>query len=302
MSGGTVAGKNDAFHMDWAIQGGKLAILDVDALGHGDATLAAGATLEIKGSRASGTFVNALSGAGALAIIEGADVELDGQNLLTGGLTVDADSRVKASGNIYSHIGSGLIALAGDAEFTLTSGTGTLDWTWNRTVSGAGSLTLAREDENEQELRFTEESISDFSGGLTLDNWTIKLVEDEANGTLAALSGSDITSITFRSGANAVVNGVADLGSKNVVLAKDGILTIDGFGVPGADGSGSYLKAGSLGLSEGFVINLDTGNSRVDSSTPHAGRCGQHADHDRRYGAGDYACFGYGDREQQRIC
>lgn len=267
MSGGTVAGKNDAFHMDWAIQGGKLAILDVDALGHGDATLAAGATLEIKGSRASGTFVNALSGAGALAIIEGADVELDGQNLLTGGLTVDADSRVKASGNIYSHIGSGLIALAGDAEFTLTSGTGTLDWTWNRTVSGAGSLTLAREDENEQELRFTEESISDFSGGLTLDNWTIKLVEDEANGTLAALSGSDITSITFRSGANAVVNGVADLGSKNVVLAKDGILTIDGFGVPGADGSGSYLKAGSLGLSEGFVINLDTGNSRVDSST-----------------------------------
>ena len=267
MSGGTVAGKNDAFHMDWAIQGGKLSILDVDALGHGDATLAAGATLEIKGSRASGTFVNALSGAGALAIIEGADVELDGQNLLTGGLTVDADSRVKASGNIYSHIGSGLIALAGDAEFTLTSGTGTLDWTWNRTVSGAGSLTLAREDENEQELRFTEESISDFSGGLTLDNWTIKLVEDEANGTLAALSGSDITSITFRSGANVVVNGVADLGSKNVVLAKDGILTIDGFGVPGADGSGSYLKAGSLGLSEGFVINLDTGNSRVDSST-----------------------------------
>ena len=267
MSGGTVAGKNDAFHMDWAIQGGKLSILDVDALGHGDATLAAGATLEIKGSRASGTFVNALSGAGALAIIEGADVELDGQNLLTGGLTVDADSRVKASGNIYSHIGLGLIALAGDAEFTLTSGTGTLDWTWNRTVSGAGSLTLAREDENEQELRFTEESISDFSGGLTLDNWTIKLVEDEANGTLAALSGSDITSITFRSGANVVVNGVADLGSKNVVLAKDGILTIDGFGVPGADGSGSYLKAGSLGLSEGFVINLDTGNSRVDSST-----------------------------------
>ncbi len=267
MSGGTVAGKNDAFHMDWAIQGGKLAILDVDALGHGDATLAAGATLEIKGSRASGTFVNALSGAGALAIIEGADVELDGQNLLTGGLTVDADSRVKASGNIYSHIGSGLIALGGDAEFTITSGTCTIDWTWNRTVSGAGSLTLAREDENEQELRFTEESISDFSGGLTLDNWTIKLVEDEANGTLAALSGSDITSITFRSGANAVVNGVADLGSKNVVLAKDGILTIDGFGVPGADGSGSYLKAGSLGLSEGFVINLDTGNSRVDSST-----------------------------------
>lgn len=267
MSGGTVAGKNDAFHMDWAIQGGKLAILDVDALGHGDATLAAGATLELKGSRASGTFVNTLSGAGALAIIEGADVELDGQNLLTGGLTVDADSRVKASGNIYSHIGSGLIALAGDAEFTLTSGTGTLDWTWDRTVSGAGSLTLAREDENEQELRFTEESISDFSGGLTLDNWTIKLVEDEANGTLATLSGSDITSITFRSGANAVVNGVADLGSKNIVLAKDGILTIDGFGVPGADGSGSYLKAGSLGLSEGFVINLDTGNSRVDSST-----------------------------------
>lgn len=267
MSGGTVAGKNDAFHMDWAIQGGKLAILDVDALGHGDATLAAGATLELKGSRASGTFVNTLSGAGALAIIEGADVELDGQNLLTGGLTVDADSRVKASGNIYSHIGSGLIALAGDAEFTLTSGTGTLDWTWDRTVSGAGSLTLAREDENEQELRFTEESISDFSGGLTLDNWTIKLVEDEANGTLATLSGSDITSITFRSSANAVVNGVADLGSKNIVLAKDGILTIDGFGVPGADGSGSYLKAGSLGLSEGFVINLDTGNSRVDSST-----------------------------------
>lgn len=264
-SGGTVKGSNSYFHMDWALRSGDLTIDNVDALGTGAASVAGNANIVI--DAATGDFDNELTGDGALSITNGADVALTGSNALTGGLSVSEDSLVKASGDIDSHIGKGDIALAGKAEFTLTEGTDAANWTWKRNLTGSGELTLAREGSNDQTLLFAENSLSGFTGTVALDDWTIELNENADNGTLAEFAKWKTGTLVLRDGANAEVTGIADLGNKVFALGYGGILTINGFGVPGSSSESSHLNTKTLDLSEGFVINLDTGGQTVDSNS-----------------------------------
>lgn len=264
-SGGTVKGSNSYFHMDWALRSGDLTIDNVDALGTGAASVAGNANIVI--DAATGDFDNELTGDGALSITNGADVALTGSNALTGGLSVSEDSLVKASGDIDSHIGKGDIALAGKAEFTLTEGTDAANWTWKRNLTGSGELTLAREGSNDQTLLFAENSLSGFTGTIALDDWTIELNENADNGTLAEFAKWKTGTLVLRDGANAEVTGIADLGNKVFALGSGGILTINGFGVPGSSSESSHLNTKTLDLSEGFVINLDTGGQTVDSNS-----------------------------------
>lgn len=266
VNGGSVSGQNDSFYMNWALKSGQLTISDELSLGHGDAYLEKDATLIISGTGASGAFANNLKGEGALSITDRANVVLTGTNTLAGDLMVADTATVSASGDINSHIGKGDIALAGKAEFTLTEGTDDANWTWERNLTGSGELTLAREGSNDQTLLFAESSLSGFTGTVALDDWTIELNENVDNGTLAEFAKWKTGTLVLRDGANALVTGVADLGAKNAKLDAGGILTINDFGVPGMD-SNSYLEANALELSEGFVINLETGNETVDSST-----------------------------------
>lgn len=264
-SGGTVKGSNSYFHMDWALRSGDLTIDNVDALGTGAASVAGNANIVI--DAATGDFDNELTGDGALSITNGADVALTGSNALTGGLSVSEDSLVKVSGDIDSHIGKGDIALAGKAEFTLTEGTDAANWTWKRNLTGSGELTLAREGSNDQTLLFAENSLSGFTGTVALDDWTIELNENADNGTLAEFAKWKTGTLVLRDGANAEVTGIADLGNKVFALGSGGILTINGFGVPGSSSESSHLNTKTLDLSEGFVINLDTGGQTVDSNS-----------------------------------
>lgn len=264
-SGGTVKGSNSYFHMDWALRSGDLTIDNVDALGTGAASVAGNANIVI--DAATDDFDNELTGDGALSITNGADVALTGSNALTGGLSVSEDSLVKASGDIDSHIGKGDIALAGKAEFTLTEGTDAANWTWKRNLTGSGELTLAREGSNDQTLLFAENSLSGFTGTIALDDWTIELNENADNGTLAEFAKWKTGTLVLRDGANAEVTGIADLGNKVFALGSGGILTINGFGVPGSSSESSHLNTKTLDLSEGFVINLDTGGQTVDSNS-----------------------------------
>mgnify|MGYP000064333422 CR=1 FL=1 len=264
-SGGTVKGSNSYFHMDWALRSGDLTIDNVDALGTGAASVAGNANIVI--DAATGDFDNELTGDGALSITNGADVALTGSNALTGGLSVSEDSLVKASGDIDSHIGKGDIALAGKAEFTLTEGTDAANWTWKRNLTVSGELTLAREGSNDQTLLFAENSLSGFTGTVALDDWTIELNENADNGTLAEFAKWKTGTLVLRDGANAEVTGIADLGNKVFALGSGGILTINGFGVPGSSSESSHLNTKTLDLSEGFVINLDTGGQTVDSNS-----------------------------------
>ena len=264
-AGGSVAGANDDFHLNWALSAGELQINNVMSLGTGAAEVSDGASIVIVG--AEGEFTNALTGAGGLRVTNGANVELAGSNALKGGLTVLDKSAVSASGDIYEHIGTGPIALDGTAVFTLTEGTDVDSWNWDRKVSGKGNLTFAREGLDSQDLSFTDGTLKNFGGNLTLDNWIIRL--STVNGQTATfdeLSGSKIGEITLRNSARADVTGDVSLAGKNLWLENTASLTFNGVGVPGASThDNAHITVDELHLGSGFNIDLGISNASVKS-------------------------------------
>lgn len=268
-SGGKVSGANEDFHLDVALTGtDDLTLTNVASLGTDNLVTIANADAELVLAGAGGSFSNALSGAGSLRIGAGSDVALTGKNDLTGGLAVDASGKVSAGGNIYDHIGTGTVALAGEADFTLES-QDTADWTWNNTVTGTGDLTLARVGSGSRDLLFEAGSLSGFGGTLTLDNWTIDLSETGGvkNATLGEIYGSDLTDLTLTNGAQALVTGEVGLETKNLTLGDGGRLTLNGVGAPGSTGTGSaHITVDELHLKDGFNIDLGIKDASVESS------------------------------------
>lgn len=268
-SGGEVSGANAGFHLDVDLTGnGYLTLTDVASLGTDNLVTITDADAELVLAGAGGSFSNALSGAGSLRIGAGSDVALTGKNDLTGGLAVDASGKVRAGGNIYEHIGTGTVALAGEADFTLES-QDTADWTWNNTVTGSGDLTLARDGSGSRVLLFNENSLSGFDGTLTLDNWTIDLSETGGikNATLSEIYDSALTALTLTDGAQARVTGEVDLGTKDLTLGKNGRLTLNGVGAPGSTGTDSaHITVDELHLEDGFNIDLGIKDASVESS------------------------------------
>lgn len=268
-SGGEVSGANAGFHLDVDLTGnGDLTLKDVASLGTDNLVTIANADAKLVLAGAGGSFSNALSGAGSLRIGAGSDVALTGENDLTGGLAVDASGKVSAGGNIYDHIGTGTVALAGKADFTLES-QDTADWTWNNTVTGSGDLKLARDGSGSRDLLFNEDSLSGFSGTLTLDNWTIDLSETGGikNATLGEIYRSDLTDLTLTNGAQARVTGEVDLGTKDLTLGDSGRLTLNGVGAPGSTGTGSaHITVDELHLEDGFNVDLGIEHASVESS------------------------------------
>ncbi len=268
-SGGEVSGANSGFHLDVDLTGnGDLTLTDVASLGTDNLVTITNAGAELVLAGAGGSFSNALSGAGSLRIGAGSNVALTGENDLTGGLAVDASGNVSAGGNIYDHIGTGTVALAGEADFTLES-QDTADWTWNNTVTGSGDLTLARDGSGSRDLLFKAGSLSGFGGTLTLNNWTIDLSETGGvkNATLGEIYGSALTDLTLKNGAQALVTGEVGLETKSLTLGDSGRLTLNGVGAPGSAGTDSaHITVDKLHLEDGFNIDLGVENASVESS------------------------------------
>lgn len=268
-AGGDVSGANEDFHLDVDLTGSEeLMLTDVAALGNGNTINIANNGTELILANADGNFTNNLNGAGSLRISAGSDVTLTGKNKLEGGLAVDVSGKVSAGGNIYDHIGTGGISLAGEADFTLES-QDTADWTWNNAVTGSGDLTLARDGSGSRELLFNEDSLSGFSGTLTLDNWTIDLSETGGvkNATLGEIYGSALSDLTLTNGAQALVTGEVGLETKSLTLGDSGRLTLNGVGAPGSTGTDSaHITVDKLHLEDGFNIDLGIENASVESS------------------------------------
>ena len=268
-SGGEVSGANSGFYLDVDLTGnGDLTLTDVASLGTDNRVTITNADAELVLAGAGGSFSNALSGAGSLRIGAGSDVTLTGKNDLTGGLAVDASGKVSAGGNIYGHIGTGTVALVGEADFTLES-QDTADWTWNNTVTGLGDLTLARDGSVSRDLLFKAGSLSGFGGTLTLDNWTIDLSETggRKNATLGEIYGSALTDLTLTNGAQALVTGEVGLETKILTLGDSGRLTLNGVGAPGSTGTDSaHITVDELHLEDGFNIDLGIKDASVESS------------------------------------
>lgn len=273
-SGGTVSGANSDFHLKVVLDGSTedstaLKITDADALGDGDITISqTGTYLVLSGiSGTDGTaaeYDNAVSGLGGIKLSDNASVALTGNNTFSGDLIVGEGSTVSALGDVFSHLGKGKLALSGNADFTLTDTPATDNWTWNKTVTGSGVLALNRDlSVQSTELVFTDASIDDFSGTISLKNWDITLDAEGTGNTYTALKGSG-ANLTIGQGADATINGVVDLAGKTVAVDASGSLTFTGVAAPGSDNTElSKLTAGVLDLNDGFIINLDVDENQT---------------------------------------
>ena len=275
-NGGRVSGANNDFHMDIVLSGKsneepiKLVLHDVDALGDGTMTINETNNLVLSGLKgqdgSSVVYDNQVFGEGGLSIADASSVELTGDNSsFVGTLTVTQDSTVKASGDVFSHLGTGTLdLLSGQAQFTLTEEIDTNDWTWDKTVTGRGVLSLDRTQDVAQnsELIFTEDSIDNFDGTIALKNWGITLDANGSANTYTAIKNSGIH-LTLGENASAVIDGNVVLNGKTITVDNMGCLTFTGVAAPGNDSSMlSKLTSAVLDLNDGFIINLSVNNDQ----------------------------------------
>lgn len=279
-SGGVVSGPNEQFHMAVRLEGGAdLTVNHAASLGDGAIEIVkAGTNLVFNGVTASGRFTNALNGSGGLAFMDGANIELAGDNKLTGGMHVESGAHVSAAGDVKSHLGTGPIVLDRDgiAGFELTEAGQATDgvWTWSNSVTGAGQLTVALGEaiSDAEELQFSTDSLSGFGGELVADNWYLTLdASATADGdTLVELNKmADAAKLTLTDGASADVAGAVNLGNKDFELRNGGQLVFNGVSVPGSTDASisSSVSAGDITLGSGFVLSLDTNSQMVDAGT-----------------------------------
>lgn len=269
-NGGTVSGANSDFHLEVALDGSTdLTLKDADALGDGSVTISqTGTYLVLSGitgtDGAAAEYDNAVSGLGGIKLSDNANVVLTESNTFSGDLIVGKGSTVSALGDVFSHLGEGELVLSGNADFTLTDTTATGVWTWDKTVTKSGVLALNRDQSVQStELVFTDASIDDFSGTISLKNWDITLDADGTGNTYTALKGSG-ANLTIGQGADATINGVVDLAGKTVAVDASGSLTFTGVAAPGSDNTElSKLTADILDLNDGFIINLDVDENQT---------------------------------------
>ena len=279
-NGGAVSGPNEQFHMAVRLEGGAdLTVYHAASLGDGAIEIVkAGTNLVFNGVTASGRFTNALNGSGGLAFMDGANIELAGDNKLTGGMHVESGAHVSAAGDVKSHLGTGPIVLDRDgiAGFELTEAGQATDgvWTWSNSVTGAGQLTVALGEaiSDAEELQFSTDSLSGFGGELVADNWYLTLdASATADGdTLVELNKmADAAKLTLTDGASADVAGAVNLGNKDFELRNGGQLVFNGVSVPGSTDASisSSVSAGDITLGSGFVLSLDTNSQMVDAGT-----------------------------------
>ena len=272
-NGGRASGDNHNFHMDVELSGTQvLTLTSAGALGDGDVTIVDADSQLVLEAIGSGTgtatvYGNSVHGAGGISITSGANVALTGKNDF-GSLTVDKDSTVSAEGDVYSHIGKGTLNLDGTADFTVTD-TLTGDWTWKKTVSGKGMLTLGRTESTnvERKLLLDADAIKEFRGTLWLENWNITLDEAQSGGTFAALSGSKLAQLVIGTGASADIMGNVNLSNKTVSVAS-GTLSISGVDAPGgSNDEAAHLTVDRLELGSDFVIDLGVTDPDVEAGS-----------------------------------
>lgn len=264
--GGTVSGVNSGFHTAVELSDGSadLTLTHVDALGQASiTTLGSGTDLVLSG--ADGEFDNIVAGSGGVSIEDGANVTLKGENTFDGSLTVDANSSVAASGDVFSHIGGGSLELKGSAAFTQTTFADENSvWTWNRTVNGSGNLSLSTDGAHELVL---ESGLGYFKGNLTLGNLQMTLSSGgNIMQSLAALSGSKIKSLILNADADLHLEGATTLSTGvdnfGVTMKSGGSFVFEGIAVPGSEETATNTTHltidGNLTLESGFELSLST--------------------------------------------
>lgn len=264
-NGGTIDGVNADFGTDieLAVGSAHLTLKNAQALGSASVNLLGDGT-DVVLSGVSGQFVNDISGSGGLTVADESSVALAGANGFTGDLTVETESTVTASGDVFSHIGTGDIVLGGQADFTQTDFSSSDVWKWNRTVSGYGVLNLSTDGAHELVL---ESGFANFAGTLSLGDLSLSLSSGgRALQSLETFSGSAIKHLVLESGADLHLDGETTLTSQadafDVTMKSGGSFVFEGIAVPGAEDAATnttHLTVdGTLKLEKDFELSLST--------------------------------------------
>lgn len=264
-NGGTIDGVNADFGTDieLAVGSAHLTLKNAQALGSASVNLLGDGT-DVVLSGVSGQFVNDISGSGGLTVADESSVALAGANGFTGDLTVETESTVTASGDVFSHIGTGDIVLGGQADFTQTDFSSSDVWKWNRTVSGYGVLNLSTDGAHELVL---ESGFANFAGTLSLGDLSLSLSSGgRALQSLETFSGSAIKHMVLESGADLHLDGETKLTSQadafDVTMKSGGSFVFEGIAVPGAEDAATNTThltvGGTLKLEKGFELSLST--------------------------------------------
>lgn len=264
-NGGTIDGVNADFGTDieLAVGSSHLTLKNAQALGSASVNLLGDGT-DVVLSGVSGQFVNDISGSGGLTVADESSVALAGANGFTGDLTVETESTVTASGDVFSHIGTGDIVLGGQVDFTQTDFSSSDVWKWNRTVSGGGVLNLSTDGAHELVL---ESGFANFAGTLSLGDLSLSLSSGgRALQSLETFSDSAIKHLVLESGADLHLDGETTLTSQayafDVTMKSGGSFVFEGIAVPGAEDAATnttHLTVdGTLKLEKGFELSLST--------------------------------------------
>ena len=264
-SGGTIDGVNADFGTDieLAVGSADLTLKNAQALGSASVNFLGDGT-DVVLSGVSGQFVNDISGSGGLTVADESSVALAGANGFTGDLTVETESTVTASGDVFSHIGTGDIVLGGQADFTQTDFSSSDVWKWNRIVSGDGVLNLSTDGAHELVL---ESGFANFAGTLSLGDLSLSLSSGgRALQSLETFSGSAIKHMVLESGADLHLDGETTLTSQadafDVTMKSGGSFVFEGIAVPGAEDAATNTThltvGGTLKLEKGFELSLST--------------------------------------------
>lgn len=223
----TISNANDDLSAAVDIASGATARLKNDgALGSGDVALGGNLVLDT----VSGSFANAVQGAGTVNLVNGSDVSLTGNNAGFSG-TVDIDAANRLTVQQPSNLGSA--AITNDGELVLDASD---TWAFANAMSGSGLLSKAGAG------MVTLASDYTHTGGTHVEAGTLAL-----DNSAAALSGGG--PVTVDEGATLGGYGtiVGDVTSRGTVSAGDAITSLTG-------GAGNLTIQGNLNNFN--VVNL----------------------------------------------
>ena len=256
---GYVNGVNDQLTGSLNLTGnGTLSINDQDSLGSTSISIVdTASTLKLSEFAEGSELDNVLSGNGTI-VLDNSHVNVTGENSeLQAAWSVNANSHLLAEGNVLSHIGSGAIALSGDATFVNNG-----SWILSNALTGSGELSVSA---NEETFSFGSAN-TDFNGSVYLSDALMSLA-------LGSNNESTLADTTFRLDNGSVVT--IETGDSVVDLTgtsdKNGQLVLNGGtlvfeGTAGANVGTKQLgqiKVDSLDLTNGGTIRLTVADTTV---------------------------------------
>ena len=243
----TLTGNNSTLTGGSFITNGKLIAQNVNALGTGEASLAANTVLEMNLVSGTNSFAQKITGAGAFEKTGLGDLSLSSSTSDYSGGTKVLGGKLEIT-NVNS-VGSGNVAMANSSTFAINTST---SGTFGNAISGAGKLVL------DSTGTLSLGGTNTFTGGTWLNSGTLQLTGNQALGVYApsvsapengTLYMGDHTTLETGTNANVSQTRVVIDQSFSATLIANRNFTLNNVHASGSNG-------GAISVGDGATLNL----------------------------------------------